>query len=144
VHRDGTAGEANDLGRSPGEYADHCEDSEGSKNDFGSRVTLGEFPETKNDHLRETDENQTEKNTLENGSPAVTEVLELVTLHLTHLDETFTNELEDDDTKNDKDDKNEEEDVSSEEDVGQLNLGAETDTFNTTQNDSLSGGISSS
>ncbi|KAH0281834.1 TRP-domain-containing protein, partial [Aureobasidium melanogenum] len=69
VHRDGTTGKTDDLGRSPGEYANHSEDSEDGKNDFGSRVTLGELPETENDHLRETDENQTEKNTFENGGP---------------------------------------------------------------------------
>lgn len=143
MHRDGTTGKTDDLGRSPGEYANHSEDSEDGKNDFGSRVTLGELPETENDHLRETDEDQTEKNTLENGGPAVAEVLELVTLHLTHLDETFANELEDDDSENDKDDENEEEDVSSKEDVGQFNLGPETDTLDTTQNDSLGGGVSS-
>jgi len=66
------------------------------------------------------------------------EVDKLVVLHLTGLDEPFTDELEGDHAKDGKEDKDDEEGVTGEEDVGRLNVRLETDTLDTVEHESLS------
>lgn len=81
----------------------------------------------------------TEENTLEDGSPAVTEVLELVALEFAGFDEEFADALEQQDSDDDKHDENDEENVTSHEDVGQLNVSTETDTVDSPDGDDVTG-----
>ena len=78
-----------------------------------------------------------EKDALQDGSPPIAEVLELVALHVAHLDETFANKLEDDDARHDKHDEDNEEDVAGHENVGELNLGAKANTIDTANDNSV-------
>lgn len=133
VHDNRALGDANDLGRCPSQDSDHGDDGEYSEDNLTGRVAPGQFPEAENHHLRETDENDTEQDALQNRTPSVTEVGELIVLHFTSLDETFANVLEGDNTKHDEDDEDDEEGVAGKEDVGGLNLGLETDSFDTVQ-----------
>lgn len=111
MHGDGALGDANYFGRSPSKDANHSDYCENSQNDFGGGISNRQLPETKNNHLRETNQDliiivstssrvaywttyNAEKNALQHSHPAIAEVSEFVTLHLASFDETLANNLE--------------------------------------------------
>jgi hypothetical protein len=133
VHGNGALRNANDLGRGPRKYADHGENGQNGENDETSGVALSKLPEAKHHHLRETDEDNTEENTLQHCLPSIAEVNELVALHLASLHKTFTDVLESKHANDGEEDEDDEECVSREEDVGRLDASLETNTLNSVE-----------
>lgn len=136
VHGNGALRNANDLGRSPRQDTDHGEDGQDGENDKTSRIPLSKLPEAEHHHLRETDENNTEEDTLQHCLPSVAEVDKLVTLHLASLDKTLTDVLESKHTDDREENKDNEKGVAGEEHVGRLDAGLEADTLDTMQHKS--------
>lgn len=137
VHGNGALRNTNNLGGSPSEYAEHDKHAENSEDNKTSRVALSEFPETKDHHHGETNEDYTEEDALEDCLPAVAEVSKLIVLQLSSLDECFADVLKCDHAQNDEEHEDDEESVASEKDVGSLDTSLEADTIHSTENETL-------
>lgn len=105
VHHERFATDSPHFERSPREDNDHGGDGGDTEHNLSSRVALRQLPEAEHDHLGETDKDDAEKNTLQDESPSVAEIGELVRLHLAGFDQSFTDVLESHDSNYDKEDK---------------------------------------
>lgn len=141
VHGDGAFGEANNLDSRPTQCSNHRHDHDDGQNDLGDRITVGQFPKTQHNHLRETNQGQTEQDASSHDLPSITEVRELVTLHLAVLGEELANTLEDGHDKHDDRHEEDEEDQTGQEDVSLFNTGFESNTLDTTDSGSLLSGL---
>jgi len=134
VHFNRAFCDANNLGGSPCKSSSHSEEEEDGKDDFSGGINLGKLPQAENSHLWVTNENHSEHDTLENGEPAISEVLEFVALHPTHSDSKFAETLEHCHENNSEDNKNTEECKTCQEDIGGLHTSSERNSLNSLDN----------
>ncbi|KAI6752718.1 hypothetical protein HG530_013470 [Fusarium avenaceum] len=129
VHGNRATGNADDLGGTPTESEGHADKEENSQDDLSGRILLSELPKAKNDHLRESNQGQPEKNALEDGEPAIAEFKELVLGHPLLASEKLANALEHGHCEARDDNKNAEESETGHEQVCGLDLGLEGDSL---------------
>lgn len=134
VHVDGSARDCNHLASTPAEGNKWTKEIKDGKHDLGGGIDLRKLPEAQNGKLRETNEGNTVQDALENGTPAITELEELVRLHHTLLSKEFAETLEQSDAEHGEDGKEPEKGQTREKEVGRFDLGLERYTLDSVHN----------
>ena len=98
---------------------------------------MSELPQTEYDNLRVTDEDDAEEDSLQDDFPASAEIFEFVALEPASLHSDFTESLEECNTDCREGNEDNEEEETSEENVCGLDLGAESNPFDASDDDCL-------
>lgn len=134
MHRNGSLGYPDDFQRCPGKSSSHTEEEEDGEDNFRRRVNLSKLPQTQDAHLGVSNEDYTEHNALQDGEPAISEVLEFVTLHPALLHCKLAECFEKGDGNDGEDNEDTEEGKSSHENISGFHLGTECDTLDALDN----------